>query len=45
MAELIRNRFNIACKRLDLNNHKRAVQQPTNLFRQPLVENAQMRLF
>jgi DNA repair photolyase len=45
IAELIRNRFNLACKRLDLNNQKRDIQPPTNLFRPPLVENAQMRLF
>jgi DNA repair photolyase len=45
MAELIRNRFRIACKRLDLDHQKRHIQRPTNLFRQPLVESLQMRLF
>ncbi|HWK51140.1 MAG TPA: hypothetical protein VNR40_14705, partial [Steroidobacter sp.] len=45
MAELLRNRFKIACQRLHLINQRRDVQQPTNLFRPPLVQNSQMRLF
>jgi DNA repair photolyase len=45
MAELIRRRFDIACKRLNLNNQMRGIQQPTNLFRPPLVEGLQMGLF
>jgi DNA repair photolyase len=45
MAELIRNRFKIACKRLDLNNQRRDVRQSTSLFRPPLVEGSQMTLF
>jgi len=42
MAELIRRRFNIACKRLNLNDQMRSIQQPTNLFRPPLPEGLQM---
>ena len=45
IAELIRHRFTIACKRLQLNNRQRDVQQPTHLFRAPLLENSQMGLF
>lgn len=45
MAELIRNRFNIACKRLALNTIRRDVSQPTHLFRPPLVEGSQLTLF
>jgi DNA repair photolyase len=44
MAELIRNRFKIACKRLNLNNQRRDVRQPTNLFQPPLIEGSQMKL-
>ena len=45
MAELLRNRFTLACKRLDLNSAKRDVRQPTDLFRPPLVEGSQLGLF
>jgi len=45
MAELIRHRFKIACKRLELNSVERDVPQPTHLFRPPLVAGSQLRLF
>ncbi|MEJ1966335.1 MAG: PA0069 family radical SAM protein [Gammaproteobacteria bacterium] len=45
MAELIRNRFKIACKRFNLNNAKREVEQPTHLFRPPVIKGSQLTLF
>ncbi len=44
IAELLRNRFKIACKRLDLNSGRRELTQPTHLFRPPLKEGPQMQL-
>ena len=45
IAELIRSRFNIACKRLNLDNQVKRVSQPTNLFRPPSLNDSQMGLF
>jgi DNA repair photolyase len=45
VAELIRNRFTIGCKRLGLGQLRQSVQQPTNLFRPPVEEGPQMGLF
>jgi DNA repair photolyase len=44
IAELLRNRFKIACKRLGLNSGGREIASPTHLFRPPLVEGSQFRL-
>ena len=44
VAELLRNRFKIACKRLDLNSGGRAIAQPTHLFRPPAVAGSQFKL-
>jgi len=44
MAELLRNRFKIACKRLNLNSGSRGILQHTHPFRPPLREGAQFQL-
>jgi DNA repair photolyase len=44
VAELLRNRFKIACKRLSLNSAPRDFSQPTHLFRPPVVEGSQFKL-
>jgi DNA repair photolyase len=44
VAELLRNRFKIACKRLQLNSGSRELSQPTHLFRPPTPPGAQFRL-
>jgi DNA repair photolyase len=44
VAELLRNRFKIACKRLNLNSGGREIAAPTHLFRPPVVEGSQFRL-
>lgn len=44
MAELIRHRFTLACKRLHLNDGRRD-SKPTDLFRPPRVEGSQLTLF
>jgi DNA repair photolyase len=44
VAELLRSRFRLACKRLNLNSGSRESPQHTHLFRPPLVEGSQMTL-
>jgi DNA repair photolyase len=44
IAELLRNRFRIACKRLNLNSGSREIPQHTHLFRPPLREGSQLQL-
>jgi DNA repair photolyase len=44
IAELLRNRFKIACKRLNLNSGSREIPQHTHLFRPPLREGSQLQL-
>ena len=44
VAELLRNRFKIACRRLHLNSASRELSQPTHLFRPPTPPGAQFRL-
>ena len=44
IAELLRNRFKIACRRLNLNSGSREIPQHTHLFRPPLREGSQFRL-
>ncbi len=44
IAELLRNRFKIACKRLNLSSGGREIPSPTHLFRPPLVHGSQLRL-
>jgi DNA repair photolyase len=44
IAELLRNRFKIACKRLGLNSGGREMAQRTELFRPPLREGSQLSL-
>jgi DNA repair photolyase len=44
IAELLRNRFKIACRRLDLNSGGRQIAAPTHLFRPPMLEGSQFRL-
>jgi DNA repair photolyase len=44
VAELLRNRFEIACRRLGLNSGGRQIAAPTHLFRPPMVEGSQFRL-
>jgi DNA repair photolyase len=44
IAELLRNRFKIACKRLNLNSGSREIPQHTHLFRPPLLEGSQLHL-
>jgi DNA repair photolyase len=44
IAELLRNRFKMACRRLDLNSGGREIPQPTHLFRPPVVAGSQFTL-
>jgi DNA repair photolyase len=44
VAELLRSRFKLACKRLNLNSGSRESPQHTHLFRPPLLEGSQMTL-
>jgi DNA repair photolyase len=44
IAELLRSRFKIACKRLNLNSGSREIPQHTHLFQPPLRENSQLTL-
>jgi DNA repair photolyase len=44
VAELLRNRFKIACKRLNLNSASREIPQHTHLFRPPVVKGSQLPL-
>ncbi len=44
VAELLRNRFRIACKRLGLNSGGREIAQNTQLFRPPPREGSQLSL-
>jgi DNA repair photolyase len=44
IAELLRNRFKIACRRLNLNSGGRETPQPTELFRPPVKEGPQLSL-
>ena len=44
IAELLRSRFKIACKRLGLNSGSREMPQHTHLFRPPLREGSQLKL-
>ncbi len=44
IAELLRNRFKIACRRLNLSSGGREIPSPTHLFRPPIVEGSQFRL-
>jgi DNA repair photolyase len=44
VAELLRNRFKVACRRLGLNASRRDMPQPTHLFRPPTPVGAQFRL-
>jgi DNA repair photolyase len=44
IAELLRNRFKIACKRLGLNSGSREMPDRTQLFRPPVTEGAQLSL-
>lgn len=44
IAELLRNRFRIACKRLGLNSGCREMAQNTQLFRPPLRKGSQLSL-
>ena len=44
IAELLRSRFKIACRRLNLNAGGRDTSQPTHLFRPPLKEGPQLSL-
>jgi DNA repair photolyase len=44
IAELLRNRFNIACKRLGLNSGGRERLDRTRLFKPPLREGSQLSL-
>ena len=44
VAELLRDRFKLACKRLGLNCGSREIPQNTQLFRPPVVEGSQFQL-
>ena len=44
VAELLRNRFKIACQRLNLNSGSREMPQQTHLFRPPVREGSQLKL-
>jgi len=44
IAELLRSRFKVACKRLDLGSGSRRGALPTNLFRPPLKTGSQLQL-
>ena len=44
VAELLRSRFKIACRRLGLNSGGREIPQPTHLFRPPVIAGSQFKL-
>jgi DNA repair photolyase len=44
IAELVRNRFKMACKRLGLNSGTREMPDRTTLFRPPLIAGSQLSL-
>jgi DNA repair photolyase len=44
IAELLRSRFKLACKRLGLNSGSREMPENTHLFRPPVVEGSQFQL-
>jgi len=44
IAELLRNRFKLACKRLGLNSGGREIAQRTDLFQPPIREGSQLSL-
>ena len=44
IAELLRSRFDIACRRLMLNSGKRELPQRTHLFRPPILTGSQLSL-
>jgi DNA repair photolyase len=44
LAELLRSRFKLACKRLGLNSGSREMPENTHLFRPPVVEGSQFLL-
>jgi DNA repair photolyase len=44
IAELLRSRFKLACKRFGINSGSRETSQPTHLFRPPVVEGSQFQL-
>jgi DNA repair photolyase len=44
IAELLRSRFKLACKRLDLNSGSREMPENTRLFKPPVVEGSQFQL-
>jgi DNA repair photolyase len=44
IAELVRNRFKIACRRLGLNSGRREMPDRTQLFRPPLIAGSQLSL-
>ena len=44
VAELLRGRFKLACKRLGLNSGSREIPENTHLFRPPVVEGSQFQL-
>jgi DNA repair photolyase len=44
IAELLRNRFKVACKRFNLNTGSREMPQNTHLFRPPVPQGSQFRL-
>jgi DNA repair photolyase len=44
IAELLRSRFKLACKRLDLNSGSRQMPENTRLFEPPVVEGSQFQL-
>lgn len=44
IAELLRNRFKIACKRLGINSGSREMPEQTHLFQPPLREGSQLSL-
>ena len=44
VAELLRNRFRIACKRLKLHSTSREIPQNTQLFRQPARAGSQLQI-
>ncbi len=44
IADLLRNRFQIACKRFNLNSQQREIPQQTQMFRPPLVAGSQLSL-
>jgi DNA repair photolyase len=44
IAELLRSRFKLACKQLDLNSGSREMPENTRLFKPPVVEGSQFQL-